>query len=74
MKEKIDPTLLIRVGNWSLRPIDIKWIDWNFKSPVDGELITTGALNDNSRIIFRASEETYVQDIETLLFVINSTN
>lgn len=74
MKEKIDPTLLIRIGNWSLRPIDIKWIDWNFKSPVDGELVTAGALNDNSRILFKASEETYTQDIVALMYVTNSAN
>lgn len=72
--EKIDPTLLIRIGNWSLRPIDIKWIDWNFKSPVDGELVTAGALSDGSRILFKTSEPTYMQDLETLEYVTNSAN
>jgi hypothetical protein len=74
LQEKIDPTLSIRVGHWSLRPIDIKWINWNFKSPVDGELVTSGSLDDNSRILFKASDPTYTQDIETLEYVINSAN
>lgn len=74
MEEKIDPTLLIRVGNWSLRPIDVKWIDWNFESPVDGELVTSGSLSDDSRILFKASEPTYTQDLETLEYVTDSAN
>lgn len=72
--EKIDPTLLIHIGDWSLRPIDIKWISWDFESSIHGYDVTTGALNDNTRILFKASEPTYTQDLETLEYVTNSAN
>ena len=73
-QEKINPTLLVRLGQWSLRPIDVKRINWDFESPVDGELVTLGSLNDDSRILFKASEPAYTQNIETLKYVTDSAN
>jgi hypothetical protein len=73
-QEKIDPTLLIHIGKWSLRPIDVKWIDWEFKSSFYDEFVTSGSLIDGSRFLFRTSEPTYTQDIQFLKYVTNSAN
>lgn len=66
--------MLIHIGDGALRPIDIKWINWDLESSIHGSDVTTGALNDGSRILFVASDPTYTQDLETLEYVTDSAN
>lgn len=75
MQEKIDPTLLIHIGNHSFRPIDIRRIRWNFQSHASAP----GCLDTSCSVVggsfqITASEPNYAQYVETLEFVSDSIN
>lgn len=75
MQEKIDPTLLIQIGEWSLRPVDISSIRWNFASSVEEDsLNTTGTLTSGRSFVLKDSEPNYPQNLEILAFVSNTSN
>ena len=75
MQEKIDPTLLTRIGSHSVRPIDIRGIRWNFQSAASdpGCLDTScSAVGGSFQITYSAPN--YAQYVETLKFVSDSIN
>jgi hypothetical protein len=71
--EKINPYHLVRVGNFSFRPADIKSIAWHYKN-LDDRLETEVCLDNGKPFAFKASDMSYWITIERLAFVSDSTN
>ena len=74
MQEKIDPTLLTRVGNYSLRPVDIIAIQWDYEYHDNPNERHTTCSIGVSTFLFRNSDPAYDRIVEILEFVSSPIN
>jgi hypothetical protein len=73
--EKINPRNLVRVGNFTFRPIDLKYIEWDYNDSL-GETRTGFWLHSvtDRGFTFKISDPSYTTNKELLMFFSDSEN
>lgn len=74
MQEKIDPTLLTRIGMYSLRPVDITAIRWDYEYRDNPSERHTACSVEVSTFLFTNSDPVYDRIIEILKFISSPVN